>query len=75
MSGKIKQVARSKRSHRDDKNFRQFAWNAHQKAEEKAKVKFGHMLAEEMKKNREEKNKDTLSVTYSDVEDDKKENE
>ena len=55
MSGKIKQVARSKRSHRDDKNFRQFAWNAHRTAEEKAKIKFGHMLAEEMKKNREEK--------------------
>ena len=57
MSGKIKKVARSKRSHRDDKNFRQFMWNAHQTAEEKAKVKFGHMLAEEMKKNREENEK------------------
>ena len=55
MSGKIKQVARSKRSHRDDKNFRQFAYNAYHKSEERAKVKFGHMLAEEMKKNKEEK--------------------
>ena len=57
MSGKIKQVARSKRSHRDDKNFRQFAWNAYQRSEERAKVQFGHMLAEEMKKNREENEK------------------
>ena len=57
MTNAIKHVARSKRSHRDNKNFRQFMWNAHQKAEERAKVKFGHMLAEEMKKNREENEK------------------
>lgn len=55
MANAIKHVARSKRSHRDDKNFRQFAWNAHRRAEERAKVQFGHMLAEEMKKQREEK--------------------
>lgn len=53
MTNAIKHVARSKRSHRDNNNFRQFMWNAHQKAEERAKIKFGHMLAEEMKKNRE----------------------
>ena len=57
MANAIKRVARSKRSHRDDKNFRQFMWNAHRTAEEKAKIKFGHMLAEEMKKNREENEK------------------
>ena len=57
MANAVKRVARSKRSYRDDKNFRQFAWNAHQRAEEKAKVQFGHMLAEEMKKNREENEK------------------
>lgn len=57
MANAIKHVARSKRSHRDDKNFRQFMWNAHRTAEERAKVKFGHMLAEEMKKNREENEK------------------
>lgn len=75
MANAVKRAARSQRSHRDNKNFRQFIWNANQRAEAKAKIKFGQMLAEEMKKNREEKNKDTLSVTYSDVEDDKKENE
>jgi len=57
MANAVKRVARSKRSHRDDKNFRQFAWNAHRTAEEKAKIKFGHMLAEEMKKKREENEK------------------
>jgi len=57
MSGRVKKAARSKRSYRDDKNFRQFMWNAHQRAEEKAKVQFGHMLAEEMKKAREENKK------------------
>ena len=56
MANAIKRAARSQRSHRDDKNFRQFAWNAYRKAEERAKVKFGHMLAEEMQKNRENKN-------------------
>ena len=55
MANAIKRVARSKRSHNGDKNFRQFAWNAYQKSEEKAKVKFGHMLAEEMKKNKEKR--------------------
>lgn len=75
MANAIKKAARSRRSHRDDKNFRQFAWNAHRRAEERAKIQFVRMLAEEMKKNRENKNKETLSVTYSDVEDEKKENE
>ena len=55
MANAVKRVARSKRSHRDDKKFRQFVWNAHQKAEERAKVKFGHMLAEEMAKDKEKK--------------------
>ena len=58
MANAIKHVARSKRSYRDDKNFRQFAMNAHQRAEEKAKVQFGHMLAEEMKKQREQEKSD-----------------
>jgi len=57
MANAIKKAARSRRSHRDDKNFRQFAWNAHRRAEERAKIQFGRMLAEEMKKNREEKEK------------------
>jgi basic membrane lipoprotein Med (substrate-binding protein (PBP1-ABC) superfamily) len=56
MANAIKKAARSRRSHRDDKNFRQFAWNAHRRAEERAKIQFGRMLAEEMKKQREEKN-------------------
>lgn len=56
MANAIKKAARSRRSHRDDKNFRQFAWNAHRRAEERAKIQFGRMLAEEMKKQKEEKN-------------------
>ena len=55
MSGAIKKAARSKRSHRDNKNFRQFIWNANNKAEQVANVKFGQMLAEELRKNKEEK--------------------
>ena len=53
MADAIKHVSRSKRSHNNSKNFKQFAWNAYRKAEERAKVKFGEMLAEEMKKDRE----------------------
>ena len=56
MANAVKRVARSRRSHNNSNNyFRQFIWNAHQKAEERAKVKFGHMLAEEMAKDKEEK--------------------
>ena len=57
MSGRVKQVARSKRSHRDSKNFGQFIRNAQFKADEGAEVKFGHMLAEEMQRQREENKK------------------
>ena len=57
MADKKKHAARSQRSHRDNKNFRRFAINAQRTAEERAKVKFGHMLAEEMKKQREEQEK------------------
>ena len=57
MANAIKRVARSRRSHRGDKNFGRFIWNAHKKAEEKFKIDFGHMLAEEMEKNREENEK------------------
>lgn len=55
MANAIKRAARSQRSYRDNKNFRQFIWNAHNKAEQVAKVKFGQMLAEEMRKGKEEK--------------------
>ena len=55
MANAIKRAARSQRSHRRDNNFRQFMWNASRTAEEKAKVNFGHILAEEIKKQREEK--------------------
>lgn len=53
MANAIKKIARSRRSHNNNKNFRQFMWNAERKSEERAKVKFGQMLAEEMKKGRE----------------------
>ena len=76
MANAIKRAARSQRSHRRDKNFRQFIWNAHRTAEERAKVNFGHILAEEMKKQRDNKDNTALTdVTYSDIEDEKKENE
>jgi basic membrane lipoprotein Med (substrate-binding protein (PBP1-ABC) superfamily) len=55
MANAIKKAARSRRSHRDDKNFRQFAWNAHRRAEERAKIQFGRMLAEEIAKGKEKK--------------------
>ena len=55
MADKKKHAARSQRSHRDNKNFRQFAMNAYRTAEERAKVKFGHMLAEQLSKNDEKK--------------------
>lgn len=53
MANAVKHAARSRRSFRNDKNFRQFMWNAHRTAEEKAKVNFGKLLAEEMQKQRE----------------------
>jgi len=55
MANAIKKAARSRRSHRDDKNFRQFAWNAHRRAEERAKIQFSRMLAEEIAKGKEKK--------------------
>ena len=55
MANAIKRVARSRRSHRGDKNFGRFIWNAHKRAEEKFKIDFGHLLAEEMKKDRTKK--------------------
>ena len=55
MANAVKRAARSQRSHKDNKNFRQFIWNANQRAEAKAKIKFGQMLAEEMRKGKEEK--------------------
>ena len=55
MANAIKKIARSRRSHNNNKNFRQFIWNAEKRSEEKAKVKFGQMLAEEMKKDKDKK--------------------
>jgi len=76
MANAVKHAARSGRSFRNDKNFRQFMWNAHRTAEEKAKVNFGKLLAEEMQKQRDNKDNTALTdVTYSDIEDEKKENE
>ena len=75
MANAMKKAARSQRSYRSNKNFRQFAQNAITRAEEREKIKLSRLIAEQLKQSREKKNKDTLSVTYSDVEDDKKENE
>ena len=55
MAGAKKKAARSQRSHRDSKNFRRFAWNAQQKAEAKAQRKLSEMIAEQLRKNKEEK--------------------
>ena len=55
MANAIKKIARSRRSHNNNKNFRQFMWNAERKSEERAKVKFGQMLAEEMQKDKDKK--------------------
>ena len=55
MASATKRAARSQRSHRDDKNYRRFLWNAHKRAEEKFKIDFGHMLAEQLKKDNEKK--------------------
>ena len=76
MASAIKRAARSQRSHRDNHNFGRFILNAHNKAEAVARVKFGQMLAEEMQKQRDNKDNTALTdVTYSDIEDEKKENE
>ena len=75
MANAMKKAVRSQRSYRSNKNFRQFAQNAITRAEEREKIKLSRLIAEQLKQSREKKNKDTLSVTYSDVEDDKKENE
>ena len=55
MANAIKRAARSMRSHRDNKNFRQFVWNAHQRAEERTKIEIGRMLAEKLKEDKEKK--------------------
>ena len=53
MAGAKKKAARSQRSHRDNKNFRIFMWNAQQKAEAKAQQKLSEMIAEQLKKKKE----------------------
>jgi len=50
MADKKKHAARSQRSHRDNKNFRQFIWNANQRAEAKAQKKLIEMIAEQLRK-------------------------
>ena len=60
MGNKTRHVERSRRSHFDDKNFRQFTMNAQVKKAEKDKIKFGEMFTEALanladkKKNEEE---------------------
>ena len=55
MANAIKHASRSKKSCRNNKNFGRFIWNANKRAEEKMKIDFGHMLAEQLKKNDEKK--------------------
>jgi len=50
MASTNKHAARSQRSHRDNKNFRQFIWNANQRAEAKAQKKLIEMIAEQLRK-------------------------
>ena len=58
MANAVKHAARSKRSHRDNKNFRQFAWNAHRRAEERTKIEIGRMLAEKLREGKEDAKED-----------------
>ena len=58
MANATKKAARSQRSYRSNKNFRQFMQNAAVRAEEKEKIRLSRLIAEQLKKNKEEKEKE-----------------
>ena len=55
MANAMKRAERSQRSHMRGKNFRQFAWNAQRKSEAKAQRKLSEIIAEQFRKNEEQK--------------------